>query len=37
MTYYEPDLAGEFVLLKGIHYANPNFRRRDTEGRSSPR
>ena len=25
MTYYEPDLAGEFVLLKGIHYANPNF------------
>jgi hypothetical protein len=25
MSVREPDLAGEIVLLKGIHYANPNF------------
>ena len=25
MSYFEPDLAGEFVLLKGIHFWNPNF------------
>jgi hypothetical protein len=25
MSYYEPDLAGKFILLKGIHFWNPNF------------
>ena len=25
MSMYEPDLAGQFVLLKGIHFWNPNF------------
>ncbi len=25
MSYYEPDLAGEFLILKGIHFWNPNF------------